>query len=121
MVVQVPELREDICIPEYCCLKIADEAVAGEDSQQETRETEAEDSDVRINCWFGPQGTISPLHFDPEHNLLSQVMGMCTCTCQHEDTVMRICGFYVRNFQIKYSIICTCENAHFDILLMFTL
>ena len=52
---QVKELREDIEVPEYC--------YAGDDD------------DVDINGWFGPQGTVSPLHTDPKHNFLCQVAG----------------------------------------------
>lgn len=60
---QIPPLRRDIITPDYCALLLADE----EDDTDADR--------VATNAWFGPAGTVSPLHNDPFHNLLAQVVG----------------------------------------------
>lgn len=52
---QIPALAADIREPEYCCL--------------------GEDDSPAVNAWFGPAGTVTPLHTDPHHNLLCQVVG----------------------------------------------
>ncbi|KAL6859003.1 hypothetical protein ACP4OV_018005 [Aristida adscensionis] len=52
---QIKELREDITVPEYC--------YAGGGELQS------------LNAWFGPHGTVTPLHHDPHHNLFAQVLG----------------------------------------------
>ena len=52
---QVPELADDIAVPDYCLL--------------------GRDDELQVNAWFGPAGTVSPLHHDPTHNLLAQAVG----------------------------------------------
>ncbi|XP_073010204.1 lysine-specific demethylase JMJ30-like isoform X2 [Typha latifolia] len=52
---QIRELRDDIMIPDYC--------FAGGGELQS------------LNAWFGPVGTVTPLHQDPHHNLFAQILG----------------------------------------------
>lgn len=61
---QVPRLEQDIIIPDYCYV-----------TPNITENYERQPSDVITNAWFGPGGTVSPLHHDPYHNLLAQVVG----------------------------------------------
>ncbi|KAG3174172.1 Bardet-Biedl syndrome 7 protein [Phytophthora idaei] len=58
---QIPALGRDIMTPDYCTV-LRDEDVEDEE-------------DITINSWFGPGGTVSPLHFDPKDNVLCQVVG----------------------------------------------
>ncbi|XP_032662611.1 bifunctional peptidase and arginyl-hydroxylase JMJD5 isoform X2 [Odontomachus brunneus] len=67
---QIPELKEDFAIPEYC-------------SFSDNVDNDVEPPD--INAWFGPSGTVSPLHFDPKNNLLSQVFGYKRIILYHPD------------------------------------
>lgn len=59
---QVPELLEDIVIPDYCAF-----AEGGLDEDKLT-----------INMFVGPAGTVSPLHTDPRHNFFCQVRRSCS-------------------------------------------
>ncbi|KAI8346905.1 hypothetical protein EDC96DRAFT_449182 [Choanephora cucurbitarum] len=61
---QIPQLERDIDIPDYCYIKPKLNALY-----------QAHPDDVIKNAWFGPKNTVSPLHHDPYHNLLCQVVG----------------------------------------------
>jgi lysine-specific demethylase 8 len=74
---QIPTLREDIAVPRYCSEKLIGDA----DAEPPTGAGSAEDStllstdEVQVSAWFGPAGTVSPLHHDPYHNVFAQVVG----------------------------------------------
>ena len=59
---QIPELENDFLIPDLC-------------ASTELDNIDDNSLNVDINGWFGPPGTVSPLHTDPKHNLFVQVIG----------------------------------------------
>ncbi|KAK2785792.1 GTPase of the mitochondrial inner membrane that associates with the large ribosomal subunit [Emmonsiellopsis sp. PD_33] len=120
LLAQIPALRNDICIPDYCYAdppgpepgtpvyekRMRDRLAKGKSSRcvpssdaggmksihltgarnDQTQKPSAGDggedneeddviSDPIINTWIGPSWTISPLHHDPYHNILVQVVG----------------------------------------------
>lgn len=98
---QIPSLRSDVAIPDYCYLDapaaepgtpvalskleksrkntsrpdgITSAAGILSDCLHPAEEMESE-TEPQMNIWFGPSWTISPLHHDPYHNILCQVIG----------------------------------------------
>jgi hypothetical protein len=65
---QIPALREDIRIPDLCYTSPPKHPTDSSRNKPELDEPQ-------LNAWFGPTGTITPLHTDPYHNLLVQVVG----------------------------------------------
>lgn len=65
---QLPQLRNDILIPDHCYTAPPPHPT---DRSQDQPELDA----PLLNAWLGPPGTITPLHTDPYHNLLAQVVG----------------------------------------------
>ena len=65
---QLPQLRNDILIPDHCYTAPPPHPT---DPSQDQPELDA----PLLNAWLGPPGTITPLHTDPYHNLLAQVVG----------------------------------------------
>ncbi|KIV78727.1 hypothetical protein PV11_06344 [Exophiala sideris] len=101
---QIPALRSDIATPDYCFLDappaesgtpvalakakgpanktshpsmiptVASSLPSNSNNDDDAGATDL-DTDVQTNIWFGPSWTISPLHHDPYHNILCQVVG----------------------------------------------
>jgi lysine-specific demethylase 8 len=100
---QIPLLCSDIAAPDYCYLDappprdgtpVANKLSKGSKkqsskpscrpykaaSQQSQGDIDGSNEDdapneLHTNMWFGPAWTISPLHHDPYHNILCQVVG----------------------------------------------
>lgn len=70
---QIPSLRADISVPDYCYTKASLPHHSSPLASRHAATNKLEDP--LLNAWFGPAGTISPLHTDPYHNILAQVVG----------------------------------------------
>ncbi|KAL9026918.1 MAG: hypothetical protein Q9196_004490 [Gyalolechia fulgens] len=70
---QIPTLRNDIAVPDYCYTVPPHPKASG--SAGTSKPPPAQLDEPLLNAWFGPAGTVSPLHTDPYHNILCQVVG----------------------------------------------
>ncbi|KAI9657992.1 MAG: hypothetical protein M1821_002649 [Bathelium mastoideum] len=64
---QIPSLRSDITVPDYCYCTLP--------TSSPISECDSSSDEPFMNAWLGPGGTISPLHTDPYHNIFCQVVG----------------------------------------------
>ncbi|KAJ3333208.1 Lysine-specific demethylase 8 [Blyttiomyces sp. JEL0837] len=84
---QIPSLQDDIVIPDYCYWAFPDDNRANtntntdgnnKDKDSDTDDEVFEENEERkviTSAWFGPEGTVSPLHTDPHRNLFAQAVG----------------------------------------------
>ena len=68
---QIPALRRDIYVPDFCYTSPPPPAPGTLLHCKDIKEL----AEPILNAWLGPAGTISPLHTDPYHNILCQVVG----------------------------------------------
>ncbi|KAG5938895.1 hypothetical protein E4U59_003521 [Claviceps monticola] len=71
---QIPSLRNDVSIPDFCWSTVRGYPIGGDDAGVGAKEPSPLEEPL-LNAWFGPARTITPLHTDGYHNLLVQVVG----------------------------------------------
>ncbi|KIN08636.1 hypothetical protein OIDMADRAFT_153164 [Oidiodendron maius Zn] len=70
---QIPSLRQDIAIPDFCYTPAPGPHPDSPFFEEHSKLPKL--TEVLQNAWFGPAGTTTPLHTDPYHNFLAQVVG----------------------------------------------
>lgn len=70
---QIPALRSDIVVPDYCYTTPPDPK--GHAARTAGLKEAPQLQEPMLNAWLGPKGTQTPLHTDPYHNILCQVVG----------------------------------------------
>lgn len=73
---QIPSLQSDITVPDYCYTTPPPTNPSTTKTSTTTIQPQPQPLDSPLlNAWLGPPGTKTPLHTDPHHNILCQVVG----------------------------------------------
>ena len=72
LLAQISSLRNDISVPDFCYTCPPPPAPG---TPLASKPPQPRLDEPILNTWFGPAGTVSPLHTDPYHNILCQVVG----------------------------------------------
>lgn len=79
---QIRDLQQDIVIPDYCYTSPPTPPPFSPAALTPGLDTVQQLAEPLVHAWLGPKGTKTPLHTDPYHNILCQVVGkLYTAAC----------------------------------------